>query len=137
VFSEHYRQPVSELSVIAYAEDLADLTAEQLDAACVEARRTSQFLPVSATIRAAHEKMRTTGNLFLGPRMLSYTETPLTLAEREECIRESQKLKLALTRETQAARRDSPKPSYPESPAMSAGEAAAFISKFTGKRGAA
>jgi hypothetical protein len=95
VFSEHYRQPISELSVMAYAEDLADLTAEQLDAACVEARRTSEFMPVSATIRAAHEKMRTTGTIFLGPPMLTYTET-LTAEEREEAIKESEKFKAAL-----------------------------------------
>ena len=60
--------------MIAYAEDLADLTAEQLDAACKEARRTSEFMPVSAAIRAAHEKMRTTGTVFLGPPLLAYTE---------------------------------------------------------------
>jgi hypothetical protein len=95
VFSEHYRQPVSELSVIAYAEDLADLTAEQLDAACKEARRTSEFMPVSATIRAAHEKMRTTGAVFLGPPMLQYTET-LTPEEREEAIKECAKFKTAI-----------------------------------------
>jgi hypothetical protein len=91
VFSEHYRQPVSELSVIAYAEDLADLTAEQLNAACTEARRTSEFMPVSATIRAAHEKGRKKNeNIYLGPPLLEYTEK-LTAEEREEAIKECEK----------------------------------------------
>ena len=39
IFGQHYRQPITELSIIAYAEDLADLTPDQLDAACIEARR--------------------------------------------------------------------------------------------------
>jgi|GEM_PF-2907393 hypothetical protein len=91
VFSEHYRQPVSELSVIAYAEDLADLTPEQLDAACIEARRTSEFIPVSATIRAAHEKLRKNNqSIYLGPPLLDYTEK-LTAEEREEAIKECEK----------------------------------------------
>jgi hypothetical protein len=80
---------------MAYAEDLADLTAEQLDAACKEARRTSEFMPVSATIRAAHEKMRATGTIYLGPPMLNYTEM-LTPEEREEAIKECAKFKAAI-----------------------------------------
>jgi len=64
-----------------------DLTPEQLEAACLEARRTSEFMPVSATIRAAHEKMRSTGEMnYLGPPMLHYTET-LTPEQREEALK--------------------------------------------------
>jgi hypothetical protein len=109
VFSEHYRQPVSELSVIAYAEDLADLTAEQLDEACKEARRTSEFMPVSATIRAAHEKMRATGPVYLGPPMLEYTET-LTPEERDEAIKECRaKFKAAMQKQVEPAKPTPPK----------------------------
>lgn len=54
IFTEHYRQPISELSVLAYAEDLADLSAEDLDAACRRARKESEFMPVSAAIISAH-----------------------------------------------------------------------------------
>ena len=96
VFSEHYRQPVSELSVIAYAEDLADLTAEQLDAACNEARRTSEFMPVSATIRAAHEKRRKRNEtIYLGPPMLTYPE--VSQAEREAALQYSEDLRKKLS----------------------------------------
>src|SRR5208283_1077046 len=56
LFSEHYRQPITELSVIAYAEDLQSLSPEELDRACVEARRSSEFMPVSATILSASRK---------------------------------------------------------------------------------
>ncbi len=57
IFGEHYRQPISELSVIAYAEDLVTLTPEQLDAACVRARQTSEFMPVSAAILKTHSEL--------------------------------------------------------------------------------
>lgn len=57
IFGEHYRQPISELSVIAYAEDLVSLTPEQLDAACSHARKTSEFMPVSAVILRAHGEL--------------------------------------------------------------------------------
>ena len=69
IFTEHYRQPISELSVVAYAEDLACLTADQLDAACREARRTSEFMPVSAAILAAHESLSARQYQFAGPRL--------------------------------------------------------------------
>jgi hypothetical protein len=109
VFTEHYRQPVSELSVIAYAEDLADLTAEQLDEACKEARRTSEFMPVSATIRAAHEKMRATGSIYLGPPMLAYNET-LTPEEREATVMECrEKFKAAMQEHLESKKSTPPK----------------------------
>lgn len=57
IFGEHYRQPISELSVMAYAEDLVNLTPEQLDAACVKARQTSEFMPVSAAILRSHNEL--------------------------------------------------------------------------------
>lgn len=103
MLSEHYHREVSELSVIAYAQDLAHLTPEELDAAIVEARRTSEYMPVSATIRAAHEKMRSTGeNTYLGPPLLHYPE--ITPEEREEALKFSQKLKeqLLLDKKTEA-----------------------------------
>jgi hypothetical protein len=42
---------------MAYAEDLVSLTPEQLDAACVKARQTSEFMPVSAAILRAHSEL--------------------------------------------------------------------------------
>lgn len=70
IFTEHYRQPVSELSVIAYAEDLQKLTPEELDAACVLARQSSEFMPVSAAILRAHkELLNSNAGEFLGPRL--------------------------------------------------------------------
>lgn len=53
LFSEHYRQEISELGAVGYLEGLADLTAAQLDLACAEALRSSRFLPTVADIRAA------------------------------------------------------------------------------------
>ena len=70
IFTEHYRQPMSELSVVAYAEDLRDLTPEQLDAACIEARRTSEFMPVSATIRNCLSRLQGPEQVYLGPPLL-------------------------------------------------------------------
>ena len=58
VFSEHYRQEVSELSAMAYRQGLADLTAVQLDLACAEALRSCRFLPTVADIRAALAEAR-------------------------------------------------------------------------------
>lgn len=80
-----------------------DLTPEELHAAWIEARRTSEFMPVSATIRAAHEKMRSTGeNTYLGPPLLHYPE--ITPEERKEALQFSQKLKeqLFLDKKTEA-----------------------------------
>ena len=71
IFTEHYRQPMSELSVLAYAEDLSDLSPEQLDAACIEARRTSEFMPVSATIRNCLSEIRRAGLLRAATSQLS------------------------------------------------------------------
>jgi hypothetical protein len=42
LFSEHYRQEISELSAVGYLEGLGDLTAAQLDLACAEARARMQ-----------------------------------------------------------------------------------------------
>jgi hypothetical protein len=53
VFSEHYRQEISDLAAVGYLEGLADLTAGQLNLACAEALRTCRFLPTAADIRAA------------------------------------------------------------------------------------
>jgi hypothetical protein len=91
IFGEHYRQPMSELSVLAYAEDLADLTPEQLDAACIEARRTSEFMPVSATIRNCLSRIHGSGQVYLGPPLLEYPE--ITAEEREAALVYSEELK--------------------------------------------
>jgi hypothetical protein len=93
-FAEHYRQPITELSVLCYAEDLADLTPNQLDAACIEARRTSEFMPVSATIRNCLSKIRSSEPVYLGPRLLKYPE--ITAEEREAALVFSEELKKKL-----------------------------------------
>ncbi len=82
---------MTELSVFAYAEDLADLTPEQLDAACIEARRSSEFMPVSATIRNCLSRIRSSGPVFLGPPLLAYPE--ITAEEREAALVFSEELK--------------------------------------------
>jgi hypothetical protein len=79
---------------MAYAEDLADLTPEQLDAACIEARRTSEFMPVSATIRNCLSRIRNTEPLYLGPPLLEYPE--ITAEEREAALVFSEELKKKL-----------------------------------------
>jgi hypothetical protein len=94
IFGEHYRQPITELSVLAYAEDLADLTPDQLDAACIEARRTSEFMPVSATIRHCLSKIRSSEPVYLGPRLLQYPE--IAAEEREAALVFSEELKKKL-----------------------------------------
>lgn len=87
IFGEHYRQPISELSVAVYADDLKRLTAEQLDAACIEARRTSEFMPVSAAILTAHKELQKSGaDEYLGPRQIEYP--PISKEEREAIIRD-------------------------------------------------
>ena len=85
---------MSELSVLAYAEDLSDLTPDQLDAACIEARRTSEFMPVSATIRNCLSKIRTSEQVFLGPPLLEYPE--ITAEEREAALVFSEELRKRL-----------------------------------------
>jgi hypothetical protein len=94
IFTEHYRQPITELSVIAYAEDLSDLTPDQLDAACIEARRTSEFMPVSATIRNCFSKICDSDPIYLGPPLLTYPE--ITAEEREAALVFSEGLKKKL-----------------------------------------
>lgn len=94
IFGEHYRQPITELSVAAYAEDLADLTPAQLNAACIEARRTSEFMPVSATIRNCLSRIRSAEPIYLGPPLLQYPE--ITAEEREAALVFSEKLKKKL-----------------------------------------
>jgi hypothetical protein len=85
---------MSELSVLAYAEDLSDLSPEQLDAACIEARRTSEFMPVSATIRNCLSKIRHSEPVYSGPPLLKYPE--VTAEEREEALKFSEELKKKL-----------------------------------------
>ena len=80
--------------MIAYAEDLADLTPCQLDAACVEARRTSEFMPVSATIRNCLSRIRSAEPVYLGPPLLEYPK--VTAEEREAALVLSEELKKKL-----------------------------------------
>lgn len=85
ILSEHYRQPISELSVIAYAEDLSGLTAQQLDGACQRARRTSEFMPVSAAILKAHEELQgSRGDEYLGVPLIEYP--PVTQEDRDAAL---------------------------------------------------
>ncbi len=67
VFSEHYRQEISELSAVGYLRGLADLTATQLEIACGEALRSCRFLPTVGEIRAALAEARLRG--IPGPRV--------------------------------------------------------------------
>lgn len=94
IFGEHYRQPITELSVAVYAEDLADLTPEQLNAACIEARRTSEFMPVSATIRNCLSRLRCSAHVYLGPPLIEYPE--VTAEDREAALVFSEELKKKL-----------------------------------------
>jgi hypothetical protein len=93
LLSEHYRQPISELSVIVYAEDLQVLTPTELDAACIEARKTSVFLPVSAEILKAHTFLKSKGRVeeYLGPPLLDYPG--ICQEEREAALEFSRELK--------------------------------------------
>jgi hypothetical protein len=75
-FGEHYRQPLSEVSVACYRDNLSDLNPEELDAACRRALWTSEFMPTVATIRNALRSSETT------PRtLIQYPE--VSPAERE------------------------------------------------------
>lgn len=103
LFGEHYRQPITELSVAAYADDLADLTPEQLNAACIEARRTSEFMPVSATIRNCLSRIRSAEPLYLGPPLLQYPD--IKAEEREEALKFSEELKKKLGPPSQKSER--------------------------------
>ena len=95
IFGEHYRQRISELSLIAYAEDLSGLTPQELDAACRHARRTSEFMPVSAAILKAHEEIRESHREgYLGVPLLEYS--PVTQEERDEALKFSEELKKKL-----------------------------------------
>jgi hypothetical protein len=95
ILSEHYRQPISELSVIAYAEDLSGLTPDQLDAACQRARQISEFMPVSAAILQAHRELQASHRQeYLGVPLLEYP--PVTQEERDAALEYSEKLKTLL-----------------------------------------
>jgi hypothetical protein len=95
ILSEHYRQPISELSVVAYAEDLSSLTSDQLDAACQRARQTSEFMPVSAAILKAHEELRATHRQeYLGVPLLEYPA--ITQEERDAALAYSEAFKKTL-----------------------------------------
>lgn len=82
----------------AYAEDLADIPAKELDAACCYARRNSQFMPVSATIRDAAKKLRAkhSGD-FLGVPAIEYPDPePMTPEEQKRYNIAMAELKLKL-----------------------------------------
>lgn len=94
IFSEHYRQPISELSVIAYAEDLSTLTAEELNEACIKARQTTEFIPVSAKILECAQSLKSIRlqekycGTFHGPPLLEYPELPPEEIEERKKWRE-------------------------------------------------
>jgi hypothetical protein len=95
ILGEHYRQPITKLSVIAYAEDLRGLTPAELDAACVRARQTSEFMPVSAAILKAHREIQESRRgEFLGVPLIEYP--PITQEERNEALAFSEELKKKL-----------------------------------------
>jgi hypothetical protein len=52
IFSRHYRHEMQMDDLPIYAEALSDLTAQQIDAACRSALKTSHFWPTVADIRA-------------------------------------------------------------------------------------
>jgi hypothetical protein len=58
VFREMYRQPTSDLSIACYEELLSDLSAAELDAACRQAMKGSDFMPTVATIRKALHQLQ-------------------------------------------------------------------------------
>lgn len=92
LLSEHYRQPISKLSMIVYAQDLQNLTPERLEAACIHVRRTSEFMPVSAAILKADDELQKqafNGGEYLGPRLLAYPA--IDPAERATFIAELEK----------------------------------------------
>src|SRR5262249_1743362 len=93
ILSEHYRQPITERSVMAYAQDLSGLTPDRLEAACVHARRSSEFLPVSAAILKADRELEVhaIGGEYLGPRLLEYPS--VTEEERAEALKFSAALR--------------------------------------------
>lgn len=94
-FGEIYRQPLSPLAVKTYEENLSDLSAEQLDAACRHALRISEFMPTVATIRKSFNEISYDEQRHERPAYLD--EPPLSEEEREEALRFSKKLKDALT----------------------------------------
>lgn len=59
-FTEHYRQNISKISADTYRQELSDMSAAELDAACREAVRTSEYMPNVATIRNALKKIKFT-----------------------------------------------------------------------------
>jgi hypothetical protein len=93
MFGELYRQRVSDLAIAAYAQDLMGLTPQQLDAACLQARRTSEFMPTSATILRCVPKQ---DNTFLGPAQIEYP--PVTDDDRKAGEEFSAKLRETLTK---------------------------------------
>jgi len=96
LFSEHYRQPISELSTMVYAEDLAGLSWQDLDAACVHARQNSEFMPTSATILKAHAELSSSRAPaeYLGPPLIEYAA--VSAEEREAALAFSEELKKKL-----------------------------------------
>ena len=90
-FTEHYRQPISKVSADTYREGLKDLTPGQLDAACREAMRTSEFMPVVATIRHAFQSLNNSGDSYTG-RPAYLDEPPLSAEEREYTPEEAEQI---------------------------------------------
>jgi hypothetical protein len=53
IFAEHYRQPITELSALAYQVGMADLdlSPEDIDAGCQSALKMAEFMPTVSMIR--------------------------------------------------------------------------------------
>lgn len=51
VFNRVYRQPMTDVTIWAYRETLADLTPEELERGCREAMKRTKFTPTPAEIR--------------------------------------------------------------------------------------
>lgn len=97
-FSELYRQPLTELSAIAYKMALADLSAAEIDAAGQECLREYKFFPTPAEIRAALAiaRRRAQDERPPGGNLLEDSKE-LTPAEREEVLEGFRALKEKLT----------------------------------------
>lgn len=94
IFVEHYRQPISELSTLAFYEGLKDLSPREMEAACQEALRTSEFMPVVATIRQSLERVRASRadrEEYAGVPLLTYPE--VSQEERERALAETEETK--------------------------------------------
>lgn len=91
VFPNH---PVTKLQTATYAEALIDLSAEQLEHGCKKAGEEMQQFPKPGHIRHGAADFSAEREDYLGPPQLTYPD--VTQAERDEAVKYSEALKLAL-----------------------------------------